>query len=121
MEDALKGEPETAFKPPKGVTGVYIDPETGYSSGPGCAAKHYTYFVKGTEPANVCYGQNPQNKQKTGFHPKKSPLPRKSGGTNGWGDIIENNPAPRRPGYSYGSFIIDGRMLDNRAEQSVLG
>jgi membrane peptidoglycan carboxypeptidase len=70
MEDALKGEPETAFKPPKGVTGVYIDPATGYSSGPGCAAKHYTYFVKGTEPANVCYGSEPV-KQTKDQHPVK--------------------------------------------------
>ncbi|MDK1001621.1 transglycosylase domain-containing protein [Bacillus subtilis] len=77
MEDALKGEPETAFKPPKGVTGVYIDPETGYSSGPGCAAKHYTYFVKGTEPANMCYGAEPAKQTKDRLPSKEKPASEK--------------------------------------------
>ncbi|MEC0696194.1 transglycosylase domain-containing protein [Bacillus atrophaeus] len=73
MEDALKGEPETAFKPPKGVTGVYIDPTTGYTSGPGCAAKHYTYFIEGTEPSNVCFGSEPVKQTKDQNPVKEKP------------------------------------------------
>ncbi|MCP6680890.1 transglycosylase domain-containing protein [Bacillus nakamurai] len=76
MEKALEGEPEMAFKPPKGVTGVYIDPASGYTSGPGCAAKHYTYFITGTEPADVCYGPEPSKKAKE-HAPGRKEHPRK--------------------------------------------
>lgn len=63
MEKALKNEPEAFFKPPDGVAGIYIDPETGYEAGPGCANKHFTYFVKGTEPTAVCYGNGEMKKK----------------------------------------------------------
>ncbi|KMN55406.1 MULTISPECIES: transglycosylase domain-containing protein [Bacillus] len=76
MEKALEGEPEIALKPPKGVTGVYIDPASGYTSGPGCAAKHYTYFIAGTEPADVCYGPEPSKKEKEHV-PARKEAPRK--------------------------------------------
>ncbi len=83
MEKALEGEPEIALKPPKGVTGVYIDPASGYTSGPGRAAKHYTYFIAGTEPADVCYGPEPSKKRKgTRPRPQRSSA-QKSGGISG--------------------------------------
>ncbi len=82
MEKALEGEPEIALKPPKGVTGVYIDPASGYTSGPGCAAKHYTYFIAGTEPADVCYGPEP-SKKKRNTSPLVKKLRAKSGGISG--------------------------------------
>ncbi len=82
MEKALEGEPEIALKPPKGVTGVYIDPASGYTSGPGRAAKHYTYFIAGTEPADVCYGPEPSKKKRNTPPPAKK-LRAKNGGISG--------------------------------------
>lgn len=67
MEDALKGKSMKEFKPPEGVTGVYINPENGKLAGPGCPVKRFVYFKIGTEPAGLCTGpveekKQPQNK-----------------------------------------------------------
>ncbi|MFY0345787.1 hypothetical protein ACOMIC_15435, partial [Bacillus sp. YIM B13584] len=42
----------------------------------GCAAKHYTYFIAGTEPADVCYGAEPSKKEKK-HAPARKEAPRK--------------------------------------------
>ncbi|KZZ83793.1 transglycosylase domain-containing protein [Bacillus sp. SJS] len=54
MEDALRGKPLKEFKPPEGVTGVYINPETGKLAGPGCPVKRFVYYLAGTEPTEMC-------------------------------------------------------------------
>lgn len=54
MEKALEGKPYHSFRPTNGVVGVAIDPETGEIATEQCPVQRYTYFVKGTEPVNVC-------------------------------------------------------------------
>ncbi|WP_251551742.1 transglycosylase domain-containing protein [Neobacillus muris] len=55
MEEALDGKPVKTFKPPKeGVIGVYVDPATGKLATKDCPVKRFTYFEKGTEPADYC-------------------------------------------------------------------
>lgn len=54
MEEALKGEPPSTFKPPKGVTGVYIDPQNGKLATANCPVSKLTYYKKGTEPTEYC-------------------------------------------------------------------
>ncbi|UQD53627.1 monofunctional biosynthetic peptidoglycan transglycosylase [Bacillus methanolicus] len=54
MENALKGKPVKAFKPPRGVVGVYINPENGKLATDGCPVKRFTYFAAGTEPTEYC-------------------------------------------------------------------
>ncbi|AZB40949.1 PBP1A family penicillin-binding protein [Bacillus sp. FJAT-42376] len=54
MEDALRGRPMKEFKPPEGVTGVYINPQNGKLAGPGCPVKRYVYYKSGTEPTETC-------------------------------------------------------------------
>ncbi|MRX71117.1 PBP1A family penicillin-binding protein [Bacillus lacus] len=54
MEEALKDEPISAFKPPKGVEGVYINPENGKLAGKNCPVRHFAYFVAGTLPVEHC-------------------------------------------------------------------
>lgn len=60
MESALEGTPKNAFKPPKGVVSVSIDPKSGLRAGKGCTGRP-TYFVKGTEPTKYC-GQSKASK-----------------------------------------------------------
>jgi penicillin-binding protein 2D len=54
MEEALKEEPASSFKPPKSVTGVYIDPQTGKLATPQCPVSKLTYYKRGTEPSDYC-------------------------------------------------------------------
>jgi 1A family penicillin-binding protein len=55
MEEALKGKPVKAFKPPKdGVVGVYINPANGKLATMDCPVRRFTYFVAGTEPTEYC-------------------------------------------------------------------
>lgn len=54
MEDALKGKPLRSFQPPKGVTGVWIDPTTGLLATDSCPVKRLTYYVENTEPTEFC-------------------------------------------------------------------
>ena len=48
MEQGLKGEPVKVFKPTKGVTGVYINPDNGKLATEYCPVKRLTYYVSGT-------------------------------------------------------------------------
>ncbi|MFC3886377.1 transglycosylase domain-containing protein [Bacillus songklensis] len=54
MEEALKEEAASSFKPPKGVTAVYIDPQSGKLATPGCPISKLTYYKRGTEPSEYC-------------------------------------------------------------------
>lgn len=54
MKKALTKTKNHRFKVPKGVQGVYIDPETGYLSTPFCKHSRLEYFVAGTEPKSTC-------------------------------------------------------------------
>jgi len=50
----LKGKPLRSFQPPKGVTGVWIDPTTGLLATDSCPVKRLTYYVENTEPTEFC-------------------------------------------------------------------
>ncbi|GEB78259.1 transglycosylase domain-containing protein [Sporolactobacillus inulinus] len=63
MESALKGKPKNAFKAPKGVVSVSIDPKSGLRAGKGCTGRP-TYFIKGTAPTAYCGKQEPHNLEK---------------------------------------------------------
>jgi 1A family penicillin-binding protein len=73
MEEALKDEPVKKFKAPKGVVGVYVDPENGLLATKDCPIKRKTYFVAGTEPIDYCaeHIHNPKKPKKTG-EPKQN-------------------------------------------------
>jgi membrane carboxypeptidase/penicillin-binding protein len=54
MHDALKSRPLVMFRPPNGVKGVYVDPETGALATDTCPHPVLEYFVAGTEPKEPC-------------------------------------------------------------------
>ena len=55
MEKIHENKPVQPFEVPDGVTGAYIDPDTGYLQGPACEDRtRLMYFIKGTVPKNVC-------------------------------------------------------------------
>lgn len=54
MHDALKNRPPTLFRPPVGVKGVYVDPETDALATDTCPHPALEYFVAGTEPKVTC-------------------------------------------------------------------
>ncbi|WP_366247814.1 PBP1A family penicillin-binding protein [Terribacillus aidingensis] len=54
MEAAHQGEPIKAFRPPAGVRGVFVDPDSGFLSTSYCEKRRFTYFVRGTEPKLYC-------------------------------------------------------------------
>lgn len=62
--------------PPEGVKGMYIDPATGYAAAPSCPSKYFAYFIKGTEPEQVCYGKEIYKEQNAG-HEKPAAPPHK--------------------------------------------
>lgn len=70
MEEALKNEPLQAFRPPKGVVGVYVDPSSGLLATPSCPVARYTYYIKGTEPTDYCLDHMKDFKEK----PKDEPI-----------------------------------------------
>jgi 1A family penicillin-binding protein len=64
MEKALKGEPPSSFKAPKGVTGVSIDPQSGKLASSDCPVSKLTYYKKGTEPTEYCTDHLFENEEK---------------------------------------------------------
>ncbi|MDQ0218549.1 PBP1A family penicillin-binding protein [Peribacillus cavernae] len=54
MENSLEDKPEKKFKESKNVVGVYVNPENGKLATEYCPVKRLTYYVKGTEPTEVC-------------------------------------------------------------------
>lgn len=54
MEAAHQGLPVMAFKPPEGVTGVYVNPNNGKLATNSCPVRRLTYYETGTEPTVYC-------------------------------------------------------------------
>lgn len=54
MEKAHEDLPIDVFRPPEGVTGVYIDPQTGKIATKHCPNRRLTFFIEGTEPRSRC-------------------------------------------------------------------
>lgn len=54
MEHALKDDLKLTFQKPDGVTGVYINPQTGLLATDECPVQRLTYYVSGTEPTEYC-------------------------------------------------------------------
>ncbi|PLS03892.1 transglycosylase domain-containing protein [Neobacillus cucumis] len=76
MEEALKGKPVRAFKPPKdGVIGLYVNPQNGKLATRDCPVRRFTYYVKGTEPTEYCtdHLKNIHHKDKKKAEEKKVP------------------------------------------------
>lgn len=65
MEDALKTEPVTEFKPTGNVVGVRIDPLSGQLATEDCEQTKYMYYVKGTEPTDYCPLHSHEEEQQT--------------------------------------------------------
>lgn len=74
MESALEGKPKNSFKPPKGVIGVRVDPDTGLLATDACPNARLTYYLKGTEPDKYC------DKHKGKHQPKKEKPKKKEKG-----------------------------------------
>ncbi|HET7521940.1 MAG TPA: transglycosylase domain-containing protein [Bacillales bacterium] len=54
MKEALEGQPKKPFDPPKGVVGVWVDPDTGKLATEDCPQRRFAYYVKGTQPTRYC-------------------------------------------------------------------
>ncbi|HET7616637.1 MAG TPA: monofunctional biosynthetic peptidoglycan transglycosylase, partial [Bacillales bacterium] len=54
MANALQGHPKKPFDPPKGVVGVWVDPDTGKLATNDCPNRRFAYYVKGTQPTEYC-------------------------------------------------------------------
>lgn len=54
MERALTEEPPMPFTVPKGLVGLYIDPESHQLASYNCPNPEYVYFIPGTEPLESC-------------------------------------------------------------------
>ncbi|MFP7492624.1 PBP1A family penicillin-binding protein [Terribacillus saccharophilus] len=75
MEAAHEGEQIKAFRPPAGVRGVFVDPDSGLLSTSHCEKRRFSYFVRGTEPKLYCHPDMDEDplvpKQDTPEHKKK--------------------------------------------------
>ncbi|PAD40512.1 transglycosylase domain-containing protein [Terribacillus sp. 7520-G] len=61
MEAAHEGVPIKAFRPPAGVRGVFVDPDSGLLATSYCEKRRFTYFVRGTEPKLYCHPDLDEN------------------------------------------------------------
>ena len=76
MEEALKGKPVKAFKPPKeGVIGLYVNPQNGKLATKDCPVRRFTYYVKGTEPTEYCTDHLRNGHQVNKKHPDEKKVP----------------------------------------------
>ncbi|MFS0863026.1 transglycosylase domain-containing protein [Fredinandcohnia sp. 179-A 10B2 NHS] len=68
MEEAHKDKPPIPFKPPEGVVGVYVNPDSGLLATKDCPVSRLTFYKKGTEPTEFCTkhsdGEIPVEKKK---------------------------------------------------------
>ncbi|WP_349408868.1 PBP1A family penicillin-binding protein [Pseudalkalibacillus sp. SCS-8] len=64
MKDALADRPIVQFRKPKGVVGVYINPDSGLLSNKNCPEKRLSYYIAGTEPTEYCEGKAPVKEKK---------------------------------------------------------
>ncbi len=60
MQKSLAGAPARTFAVPKGVKGVYVDPETGHLATERCPRVRWEYFLAGTEPQEKCPVHSPE-------------------------------------------------------------
>ncbi|TCP23023.1 1A family penicillin-binding protein [Scopulibacillus darangshiensis] len=72
MEAALEGAPKNGFKPPKGVVGVLVDPDTGKLATKACPNARMTYYLKGTEPQEYCDKHKGEHSHKKDQHKDNS-------------------------------------------------
>ncbi|MCH1626182.1 transglycosylase domain-containing protein [Ferdinandcohnia quinoae] len=70
MEEAHKDKPPVPFKPPEGVVGVYVNPDSGLLATKSCPVSRLTFYKKGTEPTEYCA-------EHLEDHDKKEPKPKK--------------------------------------------
>jgi 1A family penicillin-binding protein len=70
MNKATRLQPSKIFPIPRGVTGVYVDLDTGYMATPECKHTRLEYFIKGTEPTETC----PVHRKENGSSPKEPSL-----------------------------------------------
>jgi penicillin-binding protein 2D len=54
MHNALADRQVIPFKKPKGVVGVYVNPQNGLLATDQCPVKRMTYYIEGTEPTDYC-------------------------------------------------------------------
>ncbi|MBH0230548.1 transglycosylase domain-containing protein [Halobacillus yeomjeoni] len=73
METIHEQLPPAAFIPTPNVKGVYIDPETGYLSGPNCPRERLVYMDKADIPEEVCGGNEDKTKQEVEDEFKNDP------------------------------------------------
>jgi 1A family penicillin-binding protein len=59
VEQALSAQPPSAFRVPKGIVEVDIDPATGLRATEKCPDHHVEAFLAGTEPKLICKIHNP--------------------------------------------------------------
>ncbi|CAH0345035.1 transglycosylase domain-containing protein [Bacillus sp. CECT 9360] len=62
MEESLQDNPKKDFKETDNVVSVYVNPANGKLATPHCPVKKLAYYVKGTEPTEVCTEHVPDNK-----------------------------------------------------------
>ncbi|MFD0050816.1 transglycosylase domain-containing protein [Actinomycetes bacterium NPDC127524] len=71
METSLEDTPVKPFKKPRGVVGVYVNPQNGKLATKDCPVKRKTYFVKGTEPEEYCTEHLPNSQNTIPAFPEK--------------------------------------------------
>lgn len=54
MHDALADNQAIPFKKPKGVVGVYVNPQNGLLATDQCPVKRMSYYIEGTQPTDYC-------------------------------------------------------------------
>ncbi|WP_041580801.1 transglycosylase domain-containing protein [Bacillus sp. 1NLA3E] len=79
MESSLQDMPVKKFKKPKGVVGVYTDPENGKLATKDCPITRKTYFVTGTEPTEYCSDHIKEETKKS-----KNPKSKEKGSDSPW-------------------------------------
>lgn len=70
MEEAHKDKPPSPFKPPEGVVGVYVNPDSGLLATKDCPVSRLTFYKNGTEPTEYC-AEHIKDTEKQEQKPKK--------------------------------------------------
>lgn len=80
MHDALEDSHIIPFKKPKGVVGVYVNPQNGLLATDQCPVKRMTYFIEGTEPTEYCQEHDAKEKNVEVKKEKKNTKEKKDNG-----------------------------------------
>lgn len=89
MEKAHENMPMEVFRPPEGVTGVYIDPESGKIATRYCPNRRLTYFIEGTEPRTACDVHYPDEGSEEQSNPDPIETDEENEKKKGWKSIFE--------------------------------